>query len=147
MRPPPTRRVIIMEYAKRELVPGIKNIMEFEVKKEHLADFLSSGDVSVLSTPSMILFMEHTARLCVEEILNEGYTTVGTRVDVRHLAPAPLGAIIRVEAELITIEGRKLVFKVSAHWKNKLIGEGLHERYVINKKHFLEKLQKEIKEK
>ncbi|MCD6503116.1 MAG: thioesterase family protein [Euryarchaeota archaeon] len=133
-----------MEYAKNELKPGIKNVMEFEVKKEHLADFLSSGDVAVLSTPSLILFMEHTSRLSVEDLLKKEYTTVGTKVDVKHLAPAPLGAVIRVESELISIEGRKLTFNVRAYWKDKLIGEGTHERYIVNKEHFLKKIQEEL---
>jgi len=133
-----------MSYAKEELKPGIRNIVEFEVKKEHLADFLSSGDVAVLSTPSMILFMEHTARTAVEDLLNEGYTTVGTRVDVKHLAPAPLGATVKVKAELINVEGRKLVFNVKAYWGDKLIGEGTHERFIVNKERFLEKLKNEL---
>jgi len=127
-----------------ELKPGIKLEKEYEVLKEHLADFLSSGDVAVLSTPSMILFMENTSRLLVEDFLEEGYTTVGTRVDVKHLAPAPFGAKIKVISELKEIEGRKLVFEVKAFWNSILIGEGTHERFIVNKEKFLEKLKKMV---
>jgi len=127
-----------------ELKPGIKLEKEYEVSKEHLADFLSSGDVAVLSTPSMILFMENTSRLLVEDFLEKGYTTVGTRVDVKHLAPAPLGAKVKVISELKEIEGRKLIFEVKAYWNDILIGEGVHERFIVNKEKFLEKLKKRL---
>ncbi len=129
-------------------VPRISEGLEFEreyiVTDKHTAKFLGSGDVEVLSTPSMILFMENTARLSVEEILPKGLTTVGTHVDVRHLKPAPKGAKIRVKARLIEQEGRKLLFEVMAFWKDELIGQGKHERYIVNREKFLEKIRKKL---
>ena len=132
------------EVVSLELKPGVKLEEEYEVTKEHLADFLSSGDVAVLSTPSMILFMENTSRLLVEGHLEEGYTTVGVRVDVRHLAPAPLGAKVKVVSVLKEVEGRKLTFEVKAYWGETLIGEGTHERFIVNKRRFLEKLKRKL---
>jgi len=120
---------------------------EFEVSKEHCAKTLGSGGINVLSTPSMILFMEHTAWKCVEEYLPNDYTTVGTHVCISHLKPAPIGAKILVEAKLTKIEGRKLVFEVSAHWNDIKIGEGIHERYIINKPKFLEKVKRLLEKK
>jgi len=120
---------------------GIVNEKEFTVREEDTASFLGSGAVAVLSTPAMIMMMENTARLAVEDKLPEGYTTVGTRVDVAHLHPAPIGAKIRVFAKLIKQEGRKLVFTVEAYWNDKKIGEGTHERYIVNREKFLSKIR------
>jgi len=121
------------------LKPGIELVKKFVVTEEHTASFLGSGSVSVLSTPSMIMMMENTARLAVEDKLPEGYTTVGIHVDVYHLKAAPLGAEVEVRAKLVAVEGKKLKFDVVAYWNEKKIGEGLHERYVVYKKRFLEK--------
>ena len=129
-------------------VPKLENIefeKEYVVKDEHTAKFLGSGDVDVLSTPAMILFMENTARLSVQDKLPEGLTTVGTHVDVRHLRPAPRGAKIRVKAKLIKQEGRKLIFEVEAYWNQELIGKGIHERYIVHREKFLNKVRKMIK--
>lgn len=126
-----------MEY---NLEVGIELTKKFIVQKEHTAAFLGSGSVSVLSTPSMIMMMENTARLSVEDKLPEGYTTVGIRVDIRHLSAAPLGAEIVVKSKLVKIDRKKLIFEVSAFWKDKKIGEGIHERYIVNKQKFLERV-------
>jgi len=123
---------------------GTRLEREYEVKDEHTAKFLGSGDVEVLSTPAMILFMENTARLSVEGGLPENLTTVGTRVDVKHLRPAPKGSIIRVMAELKEQDGRRLVFEVRAYWRDEMIGEGIHERYIVDRDKFLEKLKRKI---
>ncbi len=114
---------------------------EYVVGEEHRARVLGSGDVDVLSTPSMILFMEATAWKCVEKYLPEGYTTVGTRVCIEHKAPAPVGARVTVEAELVEVSGRKLVFRVKAMWRDRVIGEGVHERYVVDKQRFIAKIK------
>ena len=111
----------------------------FEVKEEHLAKFLASGDVYVLSTPSMIAFMENVSRMLAEKYLSNEETTVGTKVCVRHLKPAPLGAEIRVKSTLTKIDGRRLTFKVEACWKDELIGEGEHERFIVNRDKFSER--------
>lgn len=123
---------------------GVEYQKEYIVGDEHTAKFLGSGDVEVLSTPSMILFMENTARLSVEEKLPEDLTTVGTHVNVRHLRPAPNGARVRVVAKLIHQEGRKLLFEVKAYWRGEIIGEGTHERFIVDKEKFLRKVKEKI---
>ncbi len=124
-----------------DLKPGLKLEKIFYVGEEYTAKFLGSGEVSVLSTPSMIAFMENTARLAVEPYLPEGCITVGTMVHVKHVAPAPRGSSIRVQTVLRKIEGRKLVFEVKAFWRGKVIGEGVHERYIVDRERFLGKVK------
>jgi len=116
----------------------------FRVESEHSAKHVGSGEVEVLSTPSMILFMEMTALEYAQKYLPPEYTTVGTRVDVRHTNPAPVGAEIEVVAKLVSREGRKLVFEVKALWGDLVIGEGIHERYIVHRERFLEKVRKLI---
>ena len=123
---------------------GLRGVREFTVGMEDSARSLGSGDVNVLSTPSMIRMMEETSRLLVQDKLPEGYTTVGIRVDVRHLKAAPIGCKIKVVSKLLKVEGRKLTFKVEAYWNEEKIGEGIHERFIINRKSFLEKVKKSI---
>ncbi len=126
------------------LKKGIRKETKVMVREEHSARSVGSGDVRVLSTPSMIAFMEAVSRDLVQPYLPEGYTTVGTRVDVRHLGPAPIGQEVVVKSELIAVEGRKLIFKVEAFWKEKKIGEGKHERYIVNLERFLDKVRRSI---
>ncbi|MCS7385749.1 MAG: thioesterase family protein [archaeon GB-1867-005] len=132
---------------KFEVKPGISLIEDYEVKPEHAAKHVGSGEVEVLSTPSMIAFMERTALKCVQKQLPKGFITVGVGVNVKHLKPAPVGAKVTVEAELVKVEGRKLTFKVKAKWKEVTIGEGTHERYIVNKEKFLEKVKRMFEEK
>lgn len=129
---------------KFNLKEGLEGERKYTVKEEHTAKFLGSGDVSVLSTPSMIMMMENAARLLVEEYLPEGYTTVGTRVEVSHLRAAPLGAEITVKVKLIEVSGRKLRFTVEAYCNDKKIGEGHHERFIVNREKFLKKVKEAI---
>ncbi len=117
---------------KEEFIPG----------KEHSARIIGSGDVEVLSTPSMILFMEITSWRCIQKYLSENHTTVGTRVCVDHKAPAPIGEKIVVETRLEKVIGRKLVFHVKALWREHVIGEGIHERYIVERNRFIEKLRR-----
>ena len=124
---------------------GLENEMEFTVKEEDTAKFIGSGDVAVLSTPAMIAMMENTARLSVENMMPNEYTTVGTRVDIAHLHPAPVGAIVKVKSKLVRQEGRKLVFEVKAYWRDIKIGEGLHERFIVHREKFLKKVKELIR--
>ena len=130
--------------AEFNLTVGLEGTRKFIVHEEDTAKFLGSGDVSVLSTPSMIAMMENTARLLVEDFLPEGYTTVGIHVDVRHLKAAPIGAEIVVKAKLIEIDRKKLTFTVEAYWNDKKIGEGIHERYIVKRDEFLEKVKQAL---
>jgi Predicted thioesterase len=113
---------------------------EFKVLDVHAAKHVGSGDVSVLSTPSMIGFMESVALKCLQKHLPEDYTSVGVLVNVKHLNPAPLNSIVKVKASIINVEGRKVVFNVRATYKDMVIGEGVHERFIVNRKRFADKV-------
>ena len=104
----------------------------FVVGKQHLASHLGSGDASVLATPFMIAFMESTSHSLLAQYLPEGYSSVGTHVDIRHLAPTPQGSTVRVKTEVISVEGNLVKFNVQAWDEHEQIGSGLHERAVID---------------
>jgi fluoroacetyl-CoA thioesterase len=97
---------------------------------------------AVFSTPRMISRMEHTAHITVLPYLSESQTTVGTVVNVRHLAATPVGMEVRFRAEILEVEGRRLLFKVEAWDAMEKIGEGEHERFIIDRGRFNERLEK-----
>src|SRR5204863_6754250 len=90
--------------------------------------------------PMMIALMENAAWGAVAAELDEGYVTVGTLVNVQHLGATPLGQKVTARAELIAIDGRHLTFKVEAHDEHKKIGEGQHERHIVNLQKCLERI-------
>ena len=128
-----------------ELPKEVERIMEFLVEEQHSAKFLGSGDVQVFATPSMILMMERACRLLADDHLPKGYTTVGVRVCIEHLAAAPVGAKVQVHAKLLEQNGRKLKFEVLTKWKEKLIGKGEHDRFIINHERFMKKLEESLR--
>ena len=95
-----------------------------------------SGAAKVFSTPDLLLLMEGACFKLAEEYLNEGESTVGTLANFKHLAATPLGMKVRCECELIEIDRRRLVFKVEAYDEKEKVGEGIHERFIINKEKF-----------
>lgn len=119
------------------LVPGIKGGTEVMVTLENSAVKLGSGDCPVFATPAMVALMEEAASRSVAPYLNEGETTVGTALNIRHNAATALGRTVRAESELIGVEGRKLVFKVAAFDEAGEIGEGEHTRAIVNREKFL----------
>lgn len=131
---------------RHKLKIGLKLIKSYIVKSEHAAKHVGSGEVEALSTPAMIAFMEMTARQCVKSKLTVGDITVGTRVDIRHLSPVPIGENLKVTAELLEVDKRRLIFNVKAEWRNEVVGTGKHERFIVNKEHFLEKLEEKMGE-
>ncbi len=128
-----------------ELKTGIKNSKEMIVTKDLCANAWGSGGLSVYATPAMIALMEQTAWASVEPCMEEGRSTVGTHLDVAHLAASPVGARITCESELVEIDGRRLVFKVSASDDAGLIGEGMHERFIINTDKFMARTEAKLK--
>jgi fluoroacetyl-CoA thioesterase len=96
----------------------------------------------VLATPRLISFMERTAHLAVLPYLAEGQSTVGVHVDVRHLAATPVGMEVRFRAELVEVDRRRLRFKVEAWDEVEKIGEGEHERFIIDWQRFLDGIEK-----
>ena len=124
--------------------PGLVGEVESIVERAHLASALGSGAVEVFATPAMIALMEHAARACVDHLLPAGAISVGTRLDVQHLAPTPLGARVRARAELVEVDGRHLVFRVSASDGNDTIGEGTHERAIVDAARLLARAQAKL---
>lgn len=109
------------------------------VVHENTAAAVGAGGVEVFGTPMMIALMENAAWQAVAEYLDDGYVTVGTLVNVKHLAATPLGQKVRATAELIEIDRRRLIFKVEAYDERQKIGEGLHERFAVNLERFMQK--------
>ena len=121
------------------LTPGLRGIAETAVTPENTAAAAGSGALPVFATPCMIGLMENAAMLSVQPYLEEGQGSVGTRIEVSHLAATPVGLRVRAESELLEVDRRRLVFRVSAYDERGLIGEGTHERFIIDKERFLEK--------
>lgn len=111
------------------------------VEEKHTAAAFGSGDILVFSTPMMIGLMENAALQCALNGLDEGYTTVGTMVHITHTAATPLGQIVKATAELIELDRKKLVFKVTAYDEVETIGSGTHERFIIHSEQFLKKVE------
>ena len=122
---------------------GIKGDTSFTVTKEMLASQDGDDTLEVFSTPMMILKIERTAALSVLPFLEEGYTMVGTKVDVQHTAATLEGMKVYVHTELIEISknGKFLTFKAEVSNDQGVIGRGTHERAIVNKKRFMEKLR------
>jgi len=114
-----------------ELKPGIKGRQESVVTEEKTAISINSGKVRVFATAMMIGLMEKTCLESVEPYLEEGQGTVGIHVNVSHCSATPVGMKVWAETELIETDRRRLVFKVAAYDEKGLIGEGLHERFII----------------
>ena len=126
------------------LKTGIKGHQELVVTQELTAKNMGSGVMDVFATPAMLALMEKTAFTSVAEYLNEGCGSVGTKVDIEHVASSPVGMKITCESELIEVEGRKLVFKVEAYDEKGLIGKGTHERFIVENKKFQEKTDNKL---
>lgn len=118
---------------------GITAERSLVVSNEDTAAHWGSGRVVVFATPYMIALMEGAAVDAVEPLLPEGYQTVGSLVNVRHLAATPVGHRVTARAVLTAIDGRKLTFRVQAHDEAGLIGEGEHERYIVDVARFMAK--------
>lgn len=121
------------------LVPGLESEATTTVVHENTAAYVGAGGVEVFGTPMMIALMENAAWQAVAGELEEGEATVGTLVNVRHLGATPLGQKVRATAKLLEIDRRRLVFAVEAYDEEKKIGEGLHERFIVNLARFLKK--------
>jgi fluoroacetyl-CoA thioesterase len=111
---------------------GAKGEHKMLVTSEVAIDFLGMENARVLGTPYLIGFLEMTARNAIKPHLEEGYDTVGTHVDVRHLAATPMGMQVRFHAEVISVDDRRVRCKVEAFDEKEKIAEGTHERFIIN---------------
>jgi len=118
---------------------------ELVVGEEHTAPSIGSGKVRVLATPVMINLIEAAALAAIEHLLPAGYQSLGTHLDVRHLAATPVGMKVRATARVTKVDGRAVSFEVSAHDEKDLIGDGLHERVVVNVAKFDQRVQRKLK--
>ncbi|HYG56694.1 MAG TPA: thioesterase family protein [Symbiobacteriaceae bacterium] len=123
------------------LVPGITGEAHTTVTDANTAAAVGSGGITVFSTPMMVALMENAALRAVQPYLAEGESTVGTVVNIKHLAATPLGMNVRAVARLDTVEGRRLSFTVEAFDDREKIGEGAHERFIIAVDRFLARVQ------
>lgn len=120
---------------------GIKGKQEVVVSENLTAKHIGSGTVLVLSTPMMIALMEKTCRLSVKPYLEDGQETVGTHVDVSHDSAVPVGKMVWCESEVVALDRRKLTFRVVVYDDNGIVGQGTHERFVIDEKKFAQKME------
>lgn len=126
------------------LKPGLEGHAELTVGEQHTAPRIGSGRVHVLATPVMINLMEAAALDAVENLIPAGHQSLGTRLDVRHIAATPVGMRVRATAKLVAVNGRSLEFQVSAHDEKDPIGDGTHTRLVVNVARFDQRVQAKL---
>jgi fluoroacetyl-CoA thioesterase len=120
--------------------PGLSATVTLVVGESDTAAAFASGWVDVLGTPRLIGMLEEDAARAVQPALAEGLTTVGTRVDMRHLAATPVGMRVTASAELVEVNERRLRFRIHAHDEREQVAEGMHERAIVNRARFLERV-------
>jgi predicted thioesterase len=129
-----------------ELRVGLSGSAELVVGEEHTAPRVGSGRVHVLATPVMINLIEAAALAAIEHLLPEGYQSLGTRLDVRHIAATPVGMKVTAAAVVTKIESRTVTFRVEARDETELVGDGSHERVVVNVAKFDQRVQHKLRQ-
>src|SRR3974390_1993061 len=127
-----------------QIVPGLTSTAEIVVGPEHTAPFVGSGRIAVLATPVMINVIEAAALAAIEHLLPDGYQSLGTRLDIRHFAATPVGMRVRAEVEVEKVEGRTVTFRVSVADEKEPVGDGTHERMVVNVGRFDARVQDKV---
>ena len=130
---------------KLDLPAGMTGTAELVVGEQHTAPRIGSGRIRVLATPVMINLIEAAALAAVEQSLPEEHQSLGTHLDITHIAATPVGMRVRATAEVVRVEGRTIHFKVRAEDERELIGEGTHERVVVNLERFDRRVQEKAK--
>lgn len=120
---------------------GLKHTTELTVTDAVTAIKVGSGDMPVLATPMMMAIMENAAMLAVRDELPEGCTTVGGHIESSHLKPSRVGDVVRAEAEVTKVDGKKIEFKVAAYAGDILLGEGTHLRFIVDRERFMSRLR------
>ena len=132
-----------MEFSDK-IKPGLTGTAEIVVGTRDTAPHVGSGKIGVLATPIMVNLMEAAALQAVEKFMPPGHQTVGTHLDVKHFAATPIGLRVIAHAELVKVEGRTLTFRIRAEDEHEPIGEGVHERLIINVERFDVRMQKKL---
>jgi len=127
-----------------QLKPGLVGQAALVVAEEHTAPRVGSGRVHVLATPVMINLIEAAALSAIEHLLPSGHQSLGTLLNVRHTAATPVGMRVSATAQVIAVEGRLVRFRVEAHDEKEAIGEGTHERVVVNVAKFDERVRRKL---
>ena len=125
--------------------PGLTGTASLVVAPEHTAPRVGSGRIAVLATPVMINVIEAAALAAVEHLLPAGHQSLGIRLDVRHFAATPVGLRVTATAEVTGVEGRTITFRVEARDEREVIGDGTHERVVVNVARFDDRVQRKIR--
>ncbi len=128
-----------------ELIPGLTSETETVVTEADTAERLGSGLAPVFGTPALVGLMENAAVRALEGHLPPGQTSVGGRIDVRHLAATPVGMRVCARAELVKVDGRRLAFHIEAWDEAEQIGEATHERFVVDVERFVNKARAKAK--
>jgi predicted thioesterase len=126
--------------------PGLSGTAELIVAPEHTAPRVGSGRVAVLATPVMINLIEAAALAAVEHLLPAGHQSLGIHLDVRHFAATPVGLRVTASAEVTGVEGRTVTFRVEARDEREPIGEGTHQRVVVNVERFDARVQRKLRD-
>jgi predicted thioesterase len=126
------------------LSPGLSGSARLVVADEHTAPRVGSGRVHVLATPVMINLIEAAALDAIERHLPEGYQSLGTVLNVRHIAATPVGMAATALAEVVRVEGRTVFFSVTVTDEKELVGDGTHERVVVNVEKFAARVQRKL---
>ena len=123
-----------------DMLKGLCHSETLVVEHKDTAAVYGSGSLEVFATPAMIALMEKTCLDCVNDKIGEGNTTVGIAVNIKHLKASPVGALIRCDAKLVEVDRKRLVFEVKCFEGEALVGEGIHERFVVDSEKFMGKL-------
>jgi fluoroacetyl-CoA thioesterase len=126
------------------ITPGLTGTTEIIVGPEHTAPFVGSGRIAVLATPVMINLIEAAALAAVEHLLPPGHQSLGTHLDVSHVAATPVGLRVTASAEVLGVEGRTITFRVEARDEFEPIGGGTHQRVVVSVARFDERVQRKL---
>ncbi|MFI6298314.1 thioesterase family protein [Nonomuraea sp. NPDC050790] len=121
------------------LAPGLRSQLLIMVEREDTATKIGSGDVPVLATPRLLALAEMATVQAVRPHLAPGETSVGTRVQMEHLAASPVGAHVEISTELTEVDGRRLVFSFVARDRTTMVGQGTIERVVVDRERFMER--------
>jgi fluoroacetyl-CoA thioesterase len=127
-----------------EITPGLKHAQSVKVTTEMTPAHLRADAIRVLATPEMVRLVEQTAIQAVQPLLKPGQATVGTRIDVAHLAATPEGMTVTVTVELTAVDRRRLNFRFEVRDETEKVGEGTHERFVIDREGRLPRLQAKL---
>ena len=123
-----------------EITIGMKGTAETTVERQDTAYEVGSGDLLVYATPCMVALMEGAACNAIADAIPEGKTSVGTMLNISHIAATPVGMDARAEAEVTEVDGSTITFQITAYDESGKIGEGTHKRAVITTQKFLDRV-------